>query len=381
MFRSSDDGNSWTSISNGLPLTTSQNIFSWERMIATPTSIFVAGWKVIDPSPYFESFIYASTDDGANWHDTRLPFFDTVPSLHDTLPEPVATVYALAPDGDNLFAATYGSGIFLYNGNDANWTHTSLQVTYFWCLLPTPSGIYAGAGGYEIWFTSDHGATWTLKNNGIRDNYIIRLGATSRSLFAATEYYDSSNDLYRSTDQGNSWSVIQPGFSSNGFTSIGDDIFSIDGNNGVVLSTNEGVTWQDFSANLPTDLRTDCLDIYDGYLFIGSDDGNGIYRRPLSDFGISSVPQTPAETSQQIHIYPNPFSQSTQISFTSQAAGYAEVSVVNMLGVEVARLFSGELGAGEHSFTWEKMPQLQNGVYECLVRMNGKVQTLPVVKF
>ncbi len=80
-----------------------------------------------------------------------------------------------------------------------------------------------------------------------------------------------------------------------------------------------------------------------------------------------------------IRIYPNPFSQSTEITFTSQAAGYAEVSVVNLLGVEVARLFSGELGAGGHSFTWSNPTGMQDGTYECLVRMNGHVETLPVV--
>ena len=82
-----------------------------------------------------------------------------------------------------------------------------------------------------------------------------------------------------------------------------------------------------------------------------------------------------------IQIYPNPFSQSTQITFTSPSAGYAEVSIVNMLGVEVARLFSGELGAGEHNFSWSNPTGLPDGTYECLVRMNGQVETLPVVKF
>ncbi len=64
-----------------------------------------------------------------------------------------------------------------------------------------------------------------------------------------------------------------------------------------------------------------------------------------------------------------------------QTAGYAEVSIVNMLGVEVARLFSGELGAGEHSLSWSNPTSLPDGMYECLVRMNGQVETLPVVKF
>jgi hypothetical protein len=48
--------------------------------------------------------------------------------------------------------------------------------------------------------------------------------------------------------------------------------------------------------------------------------------------------------------------------------------------VEVARLFSGELYAGQqHSFEWNNPTALPDGVYECLIRMNGQVETLPMV--
>ena len=74
--------------------------------------------------------------------------------------------------------------------------------------------------------------------------------------------------------------------------------------------------------------------------------------------------------------YPNPFSQSTQISFTS-AGAYAEVSVVNLLGMEVAQIFSGELAAGNHIFTWNA-GENEPGMYECVVRINGQIQRIPL---
>jgi hypothetical protein len=67
------------------------------------------------------------------------------------------------------------------------------------------------------------------------------------------------------------------------------------------------------------------------------------------------------------------------ISFTPDASGYAEVSIVNLLGVEVARLFAGELGAGEHTFTWDASAGATTGIYECLIRMNGRVEKMPVM--
>jgi hypothetical protein len=85
-------------------------------------------------------------------------------------------------------------------------------------------------------------------------------------------------------------------------------------------------------------------------------------------------------TNSEIQSFPNPFSQSTQIMFTPEASGYAEVSIFNQLGVEVARLFSGELDAGEqHTFTWNNPAALPDGVYECLIRMNGQVEKVPIV--
>jgi hypothetical protein len=47
--------------------------------------------------------------------------------------------------------------------------------------------------------------------------------------------------------------------------------------------------------------------------------------------------------------------------------------------VEVTRLFSGELDAGEqHTFTWNPVA-MPDGMYECLLRMNGQVEKLPMV--
>ena len=73
--------------------------------------------------------------------------------------------------------------------------------------------------------------------------------------------------------------------------------------------------------------------------------------------------------------YPNPFSLSTSISFTSQAQGYADVRIVNLLGAQVAQLFSGELSAGEHEFSWDASGFVP-GMYECVVRMNGEVRRI-----
>jgi hypothetical protein len=54
-------------------------------------------------------------------------------------------------------------------------------------------------------------------------------------------------------------------------------------------------------------------------------------------------------------------------------------AILNLLGTEVTHLFFGELEAGEHTFTWSATPGLPDGMYECLVRMNGRVEKLPMM--
>ncbi len=101
--------------------------------------------------------------------------------------------------------------------------------------------------------------------------------------------------------------------------------------------------------------------------------------RPITLSIPAAVSMPTRNSNVSLQSYPNPFTHSTTISFSSESQGYADVSIVNLLGSEVSHLFSGELAAGEHSFVWSNPTGLPDGTYECLVRMNGHLQTLPMV--
>jgi hypothetical protein len=77
-------------------------------------------------------------------------------------------------------------------------------------------------------------------------------------------------------------------------------------------------------------------------------------------------------------IIPNPFSQSTTIKFTSLGQSFTQVSIHNLLGSEVGRLFSGELDAGEHSITWDASG-MAVGMYFCVISSNGRTENLPIM--
>jgi flagellar hook assembly protein FlgD len=101
--------------------------------------------------------------------------------------------------------------------------------------------------------------------------------------------------------------------------------------------------------------------------------GEGRYRT----LGINAVSPI-VSTENSLTSYPNPFTQSTTISFTTPESSVATVAIVNILGATVAHIFSGELDAGTHTFTWDANG-LPAGVYECIVQMNGNVERTAMV--
>lgn len=60
--------------------------------------------------------------------------------------------------------------------------------------------------------------------------------------------------------------------------------------------------------------------------------------------------------------YPNPFNPDTKITFHLPLKSFVSLKVYDVLGKEVAALFSGEISAGEHSVQWQA-DGLPGGVY------------------
>ena len=60
--------------------------------------------------------------------------------------------------------------------------------------------------------------------------------------------------------------------------------------------------------------------------------------------------------------YPNPFNPSTTIRFSTPAASYVTLEVLNARGEKVAVLVSEELSAGTYNYEW-KAKDLTSGIY------------------
>jgi photosystem II stability/assembly factor-like uncharacterized protein len=443
VFISTNDGSNWKPASAGLPSNTFvENLLAnGNDLFATTdsTGIYLStddgtSWNSVSPGPYKKcsvstlvagaanifagvkgSGVFRSSDDGMNWTDfSSLPSYDGVypryrdyvltlqgndlyvgtggglsifpgsdplqqVSIKQGLPAGVP-VTLLLTSGNSLFAAfDYGAGVFRSTNGGMNWNKADNGISGFYiqALMTDGTDLYAGFTG--MYRSTDSGVSWNWTSDSIPPR---KFNPWIESLVTTgNDFYAGGGSMYLSTDAGSTWSEIHQGLigeTTSALITTGNYVFC-GSDSGVFLLTDGDTTWKSVSDGLPAGDTVYVLAVHGQTLIAGTSEG--VWLRPLSEMlGSNAVKYTPDRGSSLI-TYPNPFSQSTQITFTSQAAGYAEVSIMNMLGVEVARLFSGELGAGEHSFLWGNPNGLPDGVYECLVRMNGQVETVPVVKF
>ena len=186
--------------------------------------------------------------------------------------------------------------------------------------------------------------------------------------------------FFISTDNGQSWNAVNNGltdFDVNAIIAVGSKLFVGTQDSGIFLSLDNGATWLAVNDSFPFYSQTLSFATDGKYLYAGTH-SSGVWRRPLAEMNAADGVAPAPVTVQSIQAYPNPFTQSTTIDFTSPESGDARITIVNILGAAVAQIYSGELGAGNHSFPWNANG-IVPGMYECIVQMNGHTQQLPIV--
>ncbi|MDD4309739.1 MAG: M6 family metalloprotease domain-containing protein, partial [Candidatus Cloacimonetes bacterium] len=81
----------------------------------------------------------------------------------------------------------------------------------------------------------------------------------------------------------------------------------------------------------------------------------------------------------QLANYPNPFVNSTTISYGTKAASYTTLCVYNLKGQKVKTLHNGDISAGSHTISWdgrdENNSKVANGVYYYRLNSDGVIKT------
>ncbi|MEP7318099.1 MAG: hypothetical protein ABI921_05150 [Panacibacter sp.] len=230
--------------------------------------------------------LYRSINNGTTWkHITEgLPY-----KLFDNY----ECDFGITRSGPNILLATT-NGIFYSSNNGRTWIATNLNGDRISVFAIAANGSIAVAGVSEgvppfqsgIYRSTNNGVTWTLAQV-VRD--VITMAADGATNFYAGTFSDS----WRSTNNGISWNPMTNGLP---FNEGGYAIKTVDTNNvfignssGVYFSSNKGSSF----TNVNTDLDPAPNNSVQGitanskFLFAGLA-RNGIWRRPLTDFGIGN---------------------------------------------------------------------------------------------
>jgi photosystem II stability/assembly factor-like uncharacterized protein len=340
---STDNGNSWAAINNGLAST------DVPALIVQGTNIFAGT---------FNRGVFLSTNSGTSWIavNNGLP-----KDSYDT--NYYAIVQTFAISGINLFAGTY-YGVFLSTNSGTSWTATNsgLTSTNVISFAVSDTNLFAGTNGGGVFLSTNNGNSWVKASTGILNFSIVHaLTISDSNLYAGTNPH-----IFFSTNKGTSWATIENGgLTSKDVWSLavnGTNLFAGTYNGGVFLTTNNGISWRTVN---------DGMQDTSGYVFAFASNGTylfaatgHVWRRPLSEMvtGIEKeVNHVPSQYVLQQN-YPNPFNPATTIFFSLPSKSSVSLKVFDIIGREVATLVSEEMSAGNHTRQWNAV-NMPSGIY------------------
>jgi photosystem II stability/assembly factor-like uncharacterized protein len=359
VFRSTDNGTSWTVVYTGATFTRT------DALTISDTNLFAAN----------DVGVLRSTNNGTSW---------TVAGLTNVGPQALA-ISPNGTGGTNLFAGTYVSGVFLSTNNGTSWTAVNSGLTgsqlYITALFVSDTNLFAGTWGGSAFRSTNNGTTWVAASNGLTSNHVHAFTvspnwAGSTNLFAGT-YFGSG--VYLSTDNGGNWAEAGTGLTNSNVRALArfdTNLFAGTDGGGVFLSTNNGLSWTAINEGLTNNV-VNALFVNGTNLFAGT--GNGIWWRSLSD--ITGIEDQINEIPSQFILeqnYPNPFNPTTTISFSIPTSEFVTLKVFDMLGKEVATLVNEEKAAGSFEIEFNAA-NLSSGIYFYNLQAGGFTQTKKLI--
>jgi len=255
----------------------------------------------------------------------------------------------------NLYVLIAISFVIFSSSLNAQWVQTNGPYGYVhsFAISPDLSGnLFAGTVGGTIFRSTDNGTSWTAVFAG---TYVDALATSDTNIFAGTD-----GGVFRSTNNGTTWTAA--GLTNNVYPqalAISDtNLFAGTYQSGVFRSTNNGISWTSVNSGLVGDaLKITALFVSDTNLFAGTW-GGGVFHS--TNNGTTWVAASNGLTSNNVHAFTisgtNLFagtyfgsgvylSTNNGTSWTAVNNGLTN-SNVRALAVSGANLFAGTDGGG-----------------------------------
>ena len=368
VFRSVDNGESWTAVNNGL------TTLSISSLVVGPDgqSLF-AGTN--------GGGVFRSVDNGESWI-----------VINNQLTTLSVSSLAVSPDDQSLFAGTDGGGVFRSQDNGESWTAVSNGMTTLAVssLTTGPDGqsLFAGTFGGGVFRSPDNGESWTAVNNGLTNSTLLTLavGPEGKSLFAGT----NGAGAFRSVDNGESWTAVNNGLADSNVRTFvvgpdGQSLFAGTNGGGASRSVDNGDSWTAINNGLTSSSILSLAIGSDGKSYFAGTFGGGVFRSQddgeswtavnngLTDPNVRSLTMGP--DGQNLFAGTDSGgvfrSQDNGESWTAVNNGLTTLSVISLtVGPDGQSLFAGTFigGAFRSQDNGESWTAVNNGLTDSIVR-------------
>jgi len=351
--------------------------------------------------------VFRSTDLGTTWSRLENEIFDSY----------CTGIFTFTYGGTEYMYVTTDSGLYCSTNNGESWTeknHNIVGETI--SSIKQVDGILYTSKYLHTYRSSDFGETWqeiffNSTNRGMgalikKDNYLIAsvidgvtdhefrsldngltwssygsgLYQSNISTIAGNNIYmGSTTILYKSTDDGLTWTGVQglpSGYYYMNLKAYGDYLFCAH-MTGIYFQHKDSTNWINANLNIIPSFIS-CGEIDDNYIYAGSMDSL-IYRRRISEIftDVEEQPTQPEEFKLEQN-YPNPFNPSTRIHYQVSSISQVTLKVFDVLGNEIATLVNEEKPAGSYEVEFQSTVinrQLASGIYFYQLKADEFIQT------
>ncbi len=354
IFRSTDNGGSWTEVYSTAP----------GRSLAINSSEHIFAGT--------DEGVFRSTDNGESWTPINTGL------THLFISRLVITSSDDILAGTAAFDNAFGH-VFRSTDNGESWAEIYAGLPVRSLAINSSEHIFAGVGTGDggVLRSTDNGKTWTQINTGLTHLFVSSLAVNSNGYIFAGTFPGS---LFRSTDNGDSWTQVLgsagadvPSLAINSSAYVFAGTFSA----GVFRSTDNGTSWAQINAGL-TNINVLSLAINSaGFIFAGTA-GDGVFISVQSTTSVREIDGEIPLTYTLEQNYPNPFNPFTTIRFLIPEESFVTIKVFNTLGEEITTLINENIIAGNYEVEFS-VTALPSGIYFYRLQAAGFIETKKMV--
>jgi ligand-binding sensor domain-containing protein len=157
--------------------------------------------------------------------------------------------YAFTVNGQNIYAGSFGQGVFVSTDEGTDWTaiDSGLTSTDVFALASSGTYLYAGTFLGGMFVSSNSGLTWAPSDSGLLTSSVISLTTYGSDILAGTY----ANGLFISADSGAIWAPTRlQNLSVYAFAAVGSGMCAGTYGGGVVLSAIGDTAWSVMDSGL-----------------------------------------------------------------------------------------------------------------------------------